>query len=97
MKQLNWNDIINGFIKFLPTLIVAIVAPIATLGVAKINRGSKREIDLINELQEQLDKQSVKLESLEKKFNISKDYNEELRKWISTGQPPPPPKYPEGL
>lgn len=94
---MNLDELLNAFIKFLPTLLVAVIAPAATLFVAKINRGSKREIDLINELQEENKINKTEIKDLQKQMRAARDYIEELRKWISSGQPPPPPKYPDSL
>lgn len=95
------NEIIEMIEKISPLIIVALISGIVGIFSAKINRGSKSEIDLINELQEE--NKARKEENKETKAEIklvsnnlavAKDYVEQLRKWISKGSPPPPPPYP---
>lgn len=66
-------------------------------------RGSDRKLkadagqQMIDQLQEQSDRQDKRIAALERTQRIQGDYIGQLRRHIADGNPPPPPPYPEGL
>ena len=87
-----------------PTVLVALIAAVAGIAVAILNRRGNRENALIDQLQdevksarEQLTKVETRVDESLRRERIRDDYIHELRDHIDTRKPPPPPPWPEGL
>lgn len=87
-----------------PTVIVALIAAVAGIVVAILNRRGNRENALIDQLQEDVQSARTQLEKVETRVNeslqrerIRDDYIHELRDHIDMRKPPPPPPWPDGL
>lgn len=83
---------------------VAVLGVCGTWLANKIQHKGKPENALIDQLQEELARQSGRIDSLESEQNKAKrrerirdDYINKLRRHIEAGMPPPPPEWPEGL
>jgi hypothetical protein len=81
----------------LPTVVVALIAAIAGVVVAILNRRGNRENALIDQLQEQLGSVEKRVDESLRRERIRDDYIHELRDHIDQRKPPPPPPWPEGL
>jgi hypothetical protein len=88
----------------IPTIAVAVIAAIAGIVVAILNRRGNRENALIDQLQdevksarEQLGKVETRVDDSLRRERIRDDYIHELRDHIDQRKPPPPPPWPEGL
>jgi len=83
---------------------VAVVGLCGTWLATKIQHKGRPENALIDQLQEELARQSARIDGLEleqrnakKHERIRDDYINKLRRHIEAGNPPPPPEWPEGL
>jgi len=83
---------------------VAVVGLCGTWLATKIQHKGRPENALIDQLQEELARQSARIDGLEleqrnakKRERIRDDYINKLRRHIEAGNPPPPPEWPEGL
>lgn len=92
------------FVSALPTVLVALIAAIAGIVVAILNRRGNRENALIDQLQEQvktaqdqLGKVNDRVDQSLRRERIRDNYIHELRDHIDMRKPPPPPPWPEGL
>jgi hypothetical protein len=84
-----------------------IVAGITALGVIAsaylTYRVSNRKLrtdagqQMIDQLQEQSDRQDKRITALERTVRVQGDYIGHLRLHIADGNPPPPPPWPQGL
>lgn len=88
----------------IPTIAVAVIAAVAGIVVAILNRRGNRENALIDQLQdevksarEQLGKVETRVDDSLRRERIRDDYIHELRDHIDQRKPPPPPPWPEGL
>lgn len=88
----------------LPTILVALIAAVAGIVVAILNRRGNRENALIDQLQEQvktaqdqLGKVNERVDQSLRRERIRDNYIHELRDHIDMRKPPPPPPWPEGL
>ena len=82
---------------------IAVLAGLATIIVAVINRRGRVENQLIDQLQEeriQLREERAelldRLIAIEHRERLRDDYIRELRSHIDRRRPPPPPPWPEG-
>ncbi|MCC4250730.1 hypothetical protein [Microbacterium testaceum] len=87
-----------------PTVLVALIAAVAGIVVAILNRRGNRENALMDQLQEEVKSAREQLGTVEKRVDeslrrerIRDDYIHELRDHIDQRKPPPPPPWPEGL
>jgi hypothetical protein len=87
-----------------PTVLVALIAAVAGIVVAILNRRGNRENALMDQLQEEVKSAREQLGTVEKRVDeslrrerIRDDYIHELRDHIDQRRPPPPPPWPEGL
>lgn len=92
------------FASALPTVLVALIAAVAGIVVAILNRRGNRENALIDQLQEQvktaqdqLGKVNDRVDQSLRRERIRDNYIHELRDHIDMRKPPPPPPWPEGL
>lgn len=81
----------------IPTVVVALIAAVAGVVVAILNRRGTRENALIDQLQEQLASVETRVNASLHRERIRDDYIHELRDHIDQRKPPPPPPWPEGL
>lgn len=85
------SDIPPGWV----ALAVAVIAALGSGGYFA-QRG-KNKTDLLDQYQEDRDKDRTRITALERRERIRDDYIEQLRFHISEGKPPPPPPFPAGL
>ncbi|MDF2045161.1 hypothetical protein P2P98_03225 [Microbacterium sp. Kw_RZR3] len=81
----------------MPTIVVALIAGIAGIAVAILNRGGARENALIDQLQEQVNSLETRLNASLRRERIRDDYIHTLRDHIDQGKKPPSPPWPDGL
>jgi hypothetical protein len=88
----------------MPTIVVALIAGVAGIAVAILNRGGARENALIDQLQEQVETAlkraaatDARLDASLRRERIRDDYIHTLRDHIDQGKKPPSPPWPEGL
>lgn len=92
------------YASWVPTVLVALIAGVAGIVVALLNRRGNRENALIDQLQEQvktaqdqLGKVNERVDQSLRRERIRDNYIHELRDHIDMRKPPPPPPWPEGL
>lgn len=88
----------------MPTIVVALIAGVAGIAVAILNRGGARENALIDQLQEQVKTAleraaatDARLDASLRRERIRDDYIHTLRDHIDQGKKPPSPPWPDGL
>lgn len=74
-----------------------VVAAIATVIAAVVNRGKSRENQLIDQLQEEVTNLRVRFGQMERNELILRLYVFQLQSHIADGKPPPPPPLPPEL
>lgn len=65
--------------------------------INKIRPKGERELALLEQVQEERERDHKRIEGLERRERVRDDYIMLLRQHIADGKPPPPPPYPSAL